>query len=145
MRPEILFPLFAPIDGLKGVGPRVQPLLEKVAGPLGRDVLYVAPQSLVRREKTKTAEAVEGEHQTLLVTIDSHHRPGRAGQPWKIRAYDDTGFVMLVWFKGHGVAPGAAASQGRAAGGKRQGREQPLRSRAADGPSGLPLAGRAGR
>jgi len=103
MRPEILFPLFAPIDGLKGVGPRVQPLLEKVAGPLVRDVLFVAPQSLVRREKTKTAEAVEGEHQTLLVTVDSHQRPGRAGQPWKIRAFDDTGFVMLVFFRGHGV------------------------------------------
>ena len=33
MRPlEILFPLYAPITSLKGVGPRVAPLLEKLAG-----------------------------------------------------------------------------------------------------------------
>ena len=38
MRPEILFPLFAPIDTLKGVGPRVAPLLAKLAGPIVRDV-----------------------------------------------------------------------------------------------------------
>ena len=31
MRPEILFPLYAPIASLKGVGPRVAPLLEKLA------------------------------------------------------------------------------------------------------------------
>ena len=42
MRPEILFPLFAPITSLKGVGPRVAPLLERVAGPLVRDVLFVS-------------------------------------------------------------------------------------------------------
>ena len=29
MRPEILFPLFAPITSLKGVGSRVAPLLER--------------------------------------------------------------------------------------------------------------------
>jgi ATP-dependent DNA helicase RecG len=102
MRPEILFPLFAPIGALKGVGPRVAPLLERVAGPLVRDVLFVAPQNLVRREVVKTAEAREGEEQTLLVTIDAHQKPGRAGLPWKIRAFDETGFITLVWFRGHG-------------------------------------------
>jgi ATP-dependent DNA helicase RecG len=102
MRPEILFPLFAPITALKGVGPRVAPLLERVAGPLVRDVLYVAPQAFVRRTRAKTAAAREGETQTFVVTIDSHLRPGRAGQPWKIRTFDDTGFITLVFFRGHG-------------------------------------------
>jgi ATP-dependent DNA helicase RecG len=103
MRPEILFPLFAPITSLKGVGPRVAPLLERVAGPLVRDVLFVAPQNLVRRIIAKTASAVEGEESTLVVTIDTHQRPGRQGQPWKIRAYDDSGFIILVYFRGHGA------------------------------------------
>jgi ATP-dependent DNA helicase RecG len=102
MRPQILYPLFAPIASLKGVGPRVQPLLEKVAGPLVRDVLFVAPQSLVRRERTTVTAAQVGEHQTLLVTIAAHQRPGRANLPWKIRAFDETGFVTLVFFRGHG-------------------------------------------
>jgi ATP-dependent DNA helicase RecG len=60
MRPEILFPLFAPISALKGVGPRVAPLLEKVAGPLVRDVLFLTPQNLVRRQLTTAADAHGG-------------------------------------------------------------------------------------
>ena len=40
MRPEILFPLFAPASSLKGVGPKIAPLLEKLAGPHVRDVLF---------------------------------------------------------------------------------------------------------
>jgi ATP-dependent DNA helicase RecG len=102
MRPEILFPLFAPVSSLKGVGPRVAPLLEKLAGPLVRDMLFLAPQNLVERRRTTAAEAKEGEQQTLVLTLDSHQKPVRAGQPWKIRTFDDTGFVTLVWFKGHG-------------------------------------------
>src|SRR5258708_3001686 len=35
MRPEILFPLFAPITSLKGVGPRVPPLLGELAVGMG--------------------------------------------------------------------------------------------------------------
>ena len=34
MRPQILFPLFAEVSSLKGVGPRILPLVQKVAGPL---------------------------------------------------------------------------------------------------------------
>ncbi|MFN3353655.1 MAG: hypothetical protein ACK4Z5_08610, partial [Brevundimonas sp.] len=37
MRPEILFPLFAEVATLKGVGPRIEPLVRKIAGPLVRD------------------------------------------------------------------------------------------------------------
>ncbi|HEY5008439.1 MAG TPA: hypothetical protein VII42_10565, partial [Caulobacteraceae bacterium] len=40
MRPEILFPLFAPATSLKGVGPKLAPLVERLAGPLVRDVLF---------------------------------------------------------------------------------------------------------
>jgi ATP-dependent DNA helicase RecG len=102
MRPEILFPLFAPVTALKGVGSRVAPLIERVAGPRVRDVLFVSPQALVRRQPAKAARAAEGLVQTFIVTIESHQRPARANLPWKIRAFDDTGFINLVFFKGHG-------------------------------------------
>ena len=101
MRPEILFPLFAPATTLKGVGPKVAPALEKVAGPLVRDVAMLAPTALVHREPTTVERAREGEVGTFVVTIESHQKP-RGAQPWKIRAFDDTGFISLVWFKGHG-------------------------------------------
>lgn len=102
MRPEILFPLFAPATTLKGVGPRVAPLLEKVAGPIVRDVLFLPPNGFVVRTPTTAKLAQEGEVQTLVVTVAQHMKPGRRELPWKVRCFDETGFVSLVWFKGHG-------------------------------------------
>ncbi len=101
MRPEILFPLFASATSLKGVGSKVAPMLEKVAGPLVRDVALLAPTALVHREPTTIEKAHEGQTGTFIVTIESHQKP-RGAQPWKIRTFDETGFLSLVWFKGHG-------------------------------------------
>ncbi len=103
MRPEILFPLFAPATSLKGVGPKLAPQLERLAGPLVRDVLFLAPFRLVHRTLTTTATAREGEEQTLIVAIGDHAAPGRLGLPYRIRAFDETGFITLVWFKGYGA------------------------------------------
>ncbi|MFN9251392.1 MAG: ATP-dependent DNA helicase RecG [Brevundimonas sp.] len=100
MRPEILFPLFAPVDRLKGVGPKVAPLLHKLAGPLVRALLALAPTGVIVRRRTTSAEAVEGETAIFEVVIDRLIRPGRPGVPIKVRASDDSGFVHLVWFHG---------------------------------------------
>ena len=102
MRPEILFPLFSSVSTLKGVGPRVAPLVEKLAGPIVRDVLFTAPAGLIRRSVTTVDQAIEGQVQTFIVTIDAHFPSQRLSQPWKIRAWDGTGFLTLIWFKGHG-------------------------------------------
>jgi ATP-dependent DNA helicase RecG len=103
MRPESLFPLFAPASTLKGVGPRLSPLLERVAGPRVRDVLFLAPQGVVHRALAKIADAQDGSVQVFEVTIEAHLRPQRPAQPWKIRVSDDTGSLHLVYFKGHGA------------------------------------------
>jgi len=102
MRPQILFPLFAPISSLKGVGPKIEPLVEKIAGPVVRDLAFLAPASLVHRRRTSAAEAVEGEHQTLVVSIDTHFPSARPGHPYRIRTFDGSGFLTLAWFKGFG-------------------------------------------
>jgi ATP-dependent DNA helicase RecG len=98
MRPEILFPLFAPASSLKGVGPKIAPLVEKLAGAHVRDVLFLAPQSLVHRSLTSVDAAVEGEVQTFIVEVDAHI-PGRGAQPYRIRTFDGSGFLTLTWFK----------------------------------------------
>jgi len=102
MRPEILFPLFAPATTLKGVGPKIAPLVAKAAGERVRDVLFLAPQSLIHRRLTTVAEAREGEVQILDVRIDAH-MPFRGRPPYRIRAADETGFIFLNWFKGYGA------------------------------------------
>ncbi|WP_334163095.1 ATP-dependent DNA helicase RecG [Phenylobacterium sp.] len=98
MRPEILFPLFAPITSLKGVGPRVAPLLERLAGPIVRDVLFLKPHSLVIRTPADVAAAVDGQVMTFEVTIDAYERPRSSAQPWRVRVSDPTGFLTLVFF-----------------------------------------------
>jgi ATP-dependent DNA helicase RecG len=99
MRPEILFPLFAPSTSLKGVGPKIAPLVEHLAGPLVRDLLLLAPSGVVERRRAKAAEAREGEAQIFLVRVDAHLPPRSAAQPYRIRVADETGFLFLVYFK----------------------------------------------
>lgn len=100
MRPEILFPLYRPIGTLKGVGPRIMPLLEKLAGPWVRDLLYLKPQGLIFRPQKSLNEARHGEIASFRVEIDGHIPPHKKGAPWRIRARDETGFISLVFFKG---------------------------------------------
>jgi len=100
MRPEILFPLFADVSTLKGVGPRSAPLVHKLAGPLVRDVLFLSPSGIIQRRRATAAAAVEGEIGVFDVLIDRLIPPHKIGAPFKVRASDDTGFVHLIWFAG---------------------------------------------
>jgi ATP-dependent DNA helicase RecG len=98
MRPEILFPLYVPITSLKGVGVRVAPLLEKLAGPLVRDVLFLAPHSVIQRTRATVNTALEGATQIFEVQIDAYKRPRSPQQPWRVETYDGTGVLTLVFF-----------------------------------------------
>ncbi|PZQ59467.1 MAG: ATP-dependent DNA helicase RecG [Phenylobacterium zucineum] len=98
MRPEILFPLYAPVTSLKGVGPRVAPLLEKVAGPIVRDVLWLKPHSLVVRTPATLSAAIDGQVMTFEVAIQDYQKPRVASQPWRVQVADATGLMTLVFF-----------------------------------------------
>src|SRR6185312_4868230 len=98
MRPEILFPLFAPSSSLKGVGPKLAPLVDKLAGPLVRDVLLLAPTGVVNRTHTTIEKAQEGAVHTFVVWIDKH-LPARGPAPYRIRVSDESGFMFLTYFK----------------------------------------------
>jgi len=62
-----------------------------------RDVLFLKPHSLIRRRRTTVIEALEGEVETLLVEIDAYVRPRSPQQPWRIKAYDGSGTIDLVF------------------------------------------------
>ena len=103
MRPEILFPLFTPVTSLKGVGPRVAPLLERLAGPLVRDVLWLQPHSLIRRTPGVISAALDGEVMTFEVTVESFQISRSAARPTRMRVFDQTGFMTLVFFGTYGA------------------------------------------
>ncbi len=82
------------------MGPRSAPLVQKVAGPLVRDVLFLSPSGVIQRRRTTAMEAVDGEIGVFEVTIDRLIPPHKHGAPIKVRAIDDTGFIHLIWFAG---------------------------------------------
>lgn len=99
MRPQSLFPLFAPVSSLKGIGPRLAALVERVAGARVLDLLWHLPINLVdRRHAPTVADTAPGEIATLTVTVGPHHLPHNKRQPYKVVCSDDTGFVTLVFF-----------------------------------------------
>ncbi|HLN25032.1 MAG TPA: ATP-dependent DNA helicase RecG, partial [Patescibacteria group bacterium] len=99
MRPESLYPLFAPITSLPGVGPRLAPLIERVAGPHVVDLLWHLPYALIdRRVMRKVAEAPDGAVTTLRVRVDQHHPSDSARRPYRVLCSDDSGFLTLVFF-----------------------------------------------
>jgi ATP-dependent DNA helicase RecG len=100
MRPQILFPLFAEVSSLKGVGPKVLPLVQKLAGPLVRDLVFLPPSGVIVRQSMTAANAIEGQVGIFEVVIDRLIVPGKPGAPIKVRATDETGFVHLIWFGG---------------------------------------------
>jgi ATP-dependent DNA helicase RecG len=103
LRPEILFPLFAPVTSLAGVGPRHGKLFEKLAGAAVVDLLWHLPVDIIDRRFTpKVAAAPEGAIATITITVDGHERPRSPRQPYRVRCRDETGFLYLVFFHAKG-------------------------------------------
>lgn len=102
MRPEILFPLFAPLSTLPGIGPRLETQLAKLTGPKVVDVLWHLPVGLIdRSQRPKVSAVTEGEIVTLELTVDSHREPPSSKQPYRVICSDETGFITLVFFHAH--------------------------------------------
>ncbi len=102
MRPEILFPLFALVTSLPGVGPRIGKLMETLVGPQTVDLLWHLPSGLIdRRFAPKLVDAPPGRIATLTVTVDAHEPPRVKRRPYRVRCSDDTGTLTLVFFHAH--------------------------------------------
>jgi ATP-dependent DNA helicase RecG len=100
MRPQILFPLFADISTLQGVGPKTAPLAAKaVGGELVRDLAFHLPSGLVdRRYRPLINEAEIGKLATIEAVVEGHEA-GAIGRPYKVRLSDESGFLTLLFFK----------------------------------------------
>ncbi|MEM7121296.1 MAG: ATP-dependent DNA helicase RecG [Pseudomonadota bacterium] len=99
MRPEILFPVFMPVTGLPGIGPRLAKLVERVAGERVVDLLWLLPTGMVdRRHAPDIRDAEPGQIVTLRLTVGEHQPRRNRRQPYRIICTDDTGSLMLVFF-----------------------------------------------
>ncbi|MBX3487912.1 ATP-dependent DNA helicase RecG [Parvibaculum sp.] len=99
MRPDILFPLFAPARTLPGIGPRLEKLVEKLAGNKVVDLLWHLPSGLIdRRSRPKIAEVRDGEIATIEATVGLHVAPRNSRLPYRVHVSDDTGEMQIVFF-----------------------------------------------
>src|SRR6266481_4142796 len=106
MRPALLNPLFAPVTSLGGVGPKQDRLLRYLLGrsetPRLVDLLLHLPTTVIdRRARPKIRDAAQGTVVTLEVTVDRHRPPPprNARAPYLVYASDDTGDVVLTYFR----------------------------------------------
>jgi ATP-dependent DNA helicase RecG len=100
MRPSILFPLFAEIRTLPGVGPKLEKLIAKIAGPRLVDLILDLPAGVVDRSyRPKLIEAEPGRIATVDVHVLDHMPPRVKSQPYKVRVSDDTAVMDLVFFR----------------------------------------------
>ncbi len=99
MRPEELNPLFAPVTSLKGVGPRIGKLLERLTGDKVVDLCWHLPNGLTdRRFRPTVATAPDNVIATLRVRIDEHRPAPNRRVPYRVFCSDDTGSLTLVFF-----------------------------------------------
>lgn len=106
MRPSLLNPLFAPVTSLPGVGPKQDKLLQYLLGrsetPRLVDLLLHLPSQVIdRRARPKIRDAAQGTMVTLEVTVDRHRPPPprNSRAPYLVYASDDTGDVVLTFFR----------------------------------------------
>ena len=101
MRPEILFPLFAPIRTLPGVGPRSVEKFARIAGERVLDLLWLKPNGYVdRRLRPSIAAVPEGSIATLEVNVLDHIKPTRPKAPYRVLCGDETSVLELIFFGG---------------------------------------------
>ncbi|MEM8625782.1 MAG: ATP-dependent DNA helicase RecG [Pseudomonadota bacterium] len=102
-RPEILFPLFAGIDGLRGVGPKSVRSFERLGIERMRDLLFHLPTGVVDRRPVERLEGIPpGTTVTLEVLVKSHQPPRRPGRPYRVSVEGAGTLLELVFFRSDG-------------------------------------------
>ncbi|SFA79268.1 ATP-dependent DNA helicase RecG [Poseidonocella pacifica] len=102
-RPEILFPLFADLETLAGIGPRTAQHLAGIALERPRDLLFHLPISGVdRRRRASVLDADLPDVVTVEVEIVQHHAPRTKGRPYRITVRDSRTEFQLVFFQSRG-------------------------------------------
>ncbi|HQU67459.1 MAG TPA: ATP-dependent DNA helicase RecG [Albidovulum sp.] len=102
-RPAILFPLFAGLETLEGVGPKSAKHFEQMGVERSRDLIFTLPYALVDRRRRATIKGAEFPSTlTVEVTVGSHVPPRRKGGPARVFVRDAETEFQLVFFHAKG-------------------------------------------
>ncbi|SFS10902.1 ATP-dependent DNA helicase RecG [Yoonia litorea] len=98
-RPEILFPLFADLTRLDGIGPKSAQVLTGAGVSHPRDLLFTLPASGIDRSRRNSlTDVVPPATATVEVTVGAHQPPRNRGRPYRVFVDDAQSSFQLVFF-----------------------------------------------
>ena len=101
MRPDALNPLFAEVDTLEGIGPKLRKPLERLGLARVKDVAFHLPDRFVsRRAVANIDEAGEGEQIVVQLTPVEHRASRNSRGPYRVLAQDAAGNALALTFFG---------------------------------------------
>ncbi|MEP4195882.1 MAG: ATP-dependent DNA helicase RecG [Aliishimia sp.] len=101
-RPASLFPLFAGLETLTGVGPKTAQAFAGLAIQAPRDLLFTLPASGIDRRLVETVQGADLPGVlTVAVTIGAHRPPRQKGRPYRVDVEDAAVAFQLVFFHAH--------------------------------------------
>ena len=102
-RPPELFPLFAGLETLPGVGPKAARAFAQMGVEKPRDLLFTLPHSGTdRRLRASIREVVPPATVTVAVEVGPHVPPRRRGGPARVHVRDGATEFQLVFFHAKG-------------------------------------------
>ncbi|MGB3553717.1 MAG: ATP-dependent DNA helicase RecG [Jannaschia sp.] len=100
-RPERLFPLFAGLETLPGIGPKTARQMANLAIATPKDLILTLPTGGVDRTPVASIrDATLPGTVTVPVTIGRHIPPQSRGRPYRIEATDAATTFQIVYFRG---------------------------------------------
>jgi len=105
LRPPILYPLFADLETLDGVGPKTVGSLAGLNVTRPRDLIFTLPGSGIDRQRRSTvAGATLPGVITVEVSVGRHIEPEARGRPYRIEVHDARTMFHLVFFNARGAS-----------------------------------------
>ncbi|MBS0271501.1 MAG: ATP-dependent DNA helicase RecG [Proteobacteria bacterium] len=103
MRPEILYPLFAPLENLKGVGPSLTKILRRLNLTRVLDLMWHLPVGVAHFPlKSSLMGCQPGQPIALVVSILEHEVPFKGHQkPYKVVCQAGQDLIDLTFFKAY--------------------------------------------
>ncbi|MCM2562119.1 ATP-dependent DNA helicase RecG [Lutimaribacter sp. EGI FJ00015] len=102
-RPEQLFPLFAGIETLDGVGPKTAQLLEHLDITRPRDLVFTLPHTGIDRQLRDSVLGADlPQVLTVAVTVGQHRAPARKGGAYRVTVEDAKTSFQVVFFHARG-------------------------------------------
>lgn len=99
LRPSILFPLFADISTIPGIGPRYKEFFRKLGITNIAHLLWHMPTHVIDRGQHTSLKGVsQGDIVTIPIKVEQHQPPRRKGLPYRILVSEGDYELEIVYF-----------------------------------------------